>query len=82
MPDACETFREICHASPSLHIKSPTNSLLLFRQTVDGVCLSVFRYTAAVQPGQTGSAQYQIPVTVVESEMRVADFRQVAHFML
>ena len=50
---------------------SNNHSFLLFRQTVDGLSLPVFSYTAAVdfiqQPGQTGSAQ--IPIAVVKSKI-------------
>jgi len=58
--------------------------LLLFRQTVDDPCLSIFLYTAAVefiqQPGEDwfcSAYSAEIPVAVVESEILVADFRQV-----
>jgi len=57
--------------------------LLLFRQTVDDLYLPVFPYTAAVefiqQPVQTGSAEHDILkyyMAVVESEIRVGEFRQ------
>jgi len=58
--DVCESFR---HAS-QLRIKSPTytEETLMLKQTVDGLCLPVFQYTAAVgfiqQPVHTGSAQH------------------------
>jgi len=44
-------------------MKNCAQCLLLFKHTVhDGLCLPVFRYTAAVdsiqQPVQTGSAQH------------------------
>ena len=62
-------------------------SLPLFKQTVNGFGLPVFRYIAAVdfiqQPGPTCSAlcltpYAEIPVAVVESKIWVADFHQVA----
>ena len=56
--DACETFR---HAS--LHYQVLTSTcLLLFKQTVDGLYLPVFRYTATVdfiqKPGRNRSTQH------------------------
>jgi len=81
MLHACETIRQA-----SLHIKCPTNnSLLLFKQTVDGLYLPVFpiyccsRFYSATCPDWFCWTSYtQIPAAVVESEIRVADFRQVA----
>jgi len=61
-------------------------SFLLCKQTVDGLYLPVFRYTAAVDfiqhlAGLAGSAHHrnsEIPAAVVESEIRVADLLQVS----
>jgi len=57
--------------------------LLLIRQTVDGLCLPVFRYTVAVDFIQytewfCSTFYAEVPAAVVESEIRVADFRRVA----
>ena len=77
LPDACDTF---FHAS--LHIKSPTSTqLILYNHSVYGL----LRHTAAVdcvqQPGQTVHSTSNaeiIAIGVVESEILVADFRQVS----
>jgi len=81
MPDACEPF----HARLAAY--QHVQSLLLFVQTVDDVCLHpVCQYTAACCRfySATCSDRFcstccaQIPVAVVDSEIRVADFRQMA----
>ena len=81
MPDACETFR---HAS--LHIKSPTCTTFAAVQVDRGRPLSprllihcCCRFYSATYPGLVCSTFYaEIPVVVVETEIRVAGFRRVA----
>ena len=68
-----------------------TQSLLLFKQTVFGFCLPVFRYIAAVKLFSNPLRLVLLNIflltfpavgLVVESEIRVDHFRQVATFVL
>ena len=81
--DACETFWQA-----SLHIKSPTSTKFPAVQADRGRLLSsrlsiycCCRFYSATCPDWFSSISCaEIPVAVVQSEIRVANFRQVAPF--